>query len=83
MALALGELTDFHRKGESLREVRKAKLALETRDPSGETSTQSGIWGLSCEASDSLTLGASRRQATHSSWVKSVTPLLLFGDVLL
>ena len=33
MAFALGELTDFHRKGECLREVRKAKLALETRDP--------------------------------------------------
>ena len=33
VALALGELTDFHRKGESLREVCKAKLALETRNP--------------------------------------------------
>ena len=78
VALTLGELTDFHSKGERLREVRKAKHALEARNPIRRNEHPFRNLVSELRGFRLINLRASRRQATHFSWVKLVMPLLFF-----
>ena len=67
VTLAFSQLADLVRKRQRFGKVLEAEDAVEARMSSTVRTCHSGVSGFSCAISDSLSLGASRRQATHFS----------------